>query len=422
MWLDCVDCGAPNPQWATIPYAVFICLSCAGLHRGLGVHISFVRSITMDEWTEEQMKKMRIGGNLRFTTFMKEYTPTDQGGYREGMTIAEKYNTWAAAQYKEKLSVEVQGQEWSPSAPPPNFGQPISRPSSAQGVRKTRASGRNNTASPLRRDSASPSPNNAAAGDTSTPSSLTDAAYERKTANDQYFSSLGEINARRREDLPPSQGGKYQGFGNTPMPAASSSHPSWGTSSAAAPTLEEFQTQPVAALSKGWTLLSAAVTAASKIVVDKAMDPSLHDNVKSYAASAGKMAVDTGRSANEWSKRELGVDVADKVTLVTDKAKGALGMSNHPGGGYSAVGGPQTGFGTWHDDDAHGTRLYAEGGDEDEEDFFERQLDRDRRPQREHQTEVSSPAPTTPGTANSSAPLNKGKKGDEWDKDEWAEW
>ena len=54
----CVDCAAPNPQWATIPYAVFICLSvrdqlastgvsllnqvqCAGLHRGLGVHISF---------------------------------------------------------------------------------------------------------------------------------------------------------------------------------------------------------------------------------------------------------------------------------------------------------------------------------------------------------------------------------------------
>jgi Putative GTPase activating protein for Arf len=26
----CVDCAAPNPQWATIPYAVFICLSVRG--------------------------------------------------------------------------------------------------------------------------------------------------------------------------------------------------------------------------------------------------------------------------------------------------------------------------------------------------------------------------------------------------------
>ncbi|KAG9044151.1 Zn finger-containing GTPase- Activating Protein for ARF [Serendipita sp. 407] len=351
----------------------------------------------MDEWTEEQMKKMRIGGNLRFTTFMNEYTPAEQGGYREGMTIAEKYNCWAAAQYKEKLSVEVQGQEWSPSAPPPNFGQPISRPSSAQGVRKSRTSGRNSTASPLRRDSASPAPNNVAASSSST--SIFDAAYERKTANEQYFSSLGEINARRRDDLPPSQGGKYQGFGSTPAPSSSSAHPSWGTSSAAVPSLEEFQTQPVAALSKGWSLLSMAVTAASKVVVEKAMDPTLHENVKTYAASAGKMAMDTGKTANEWSKRELGVDVADKVTLVADKAKGALGMSNNPGGGYSAVGG-QTGFGTWHDADDHGTRLYAEGGDDDEDDFFERSLERDHRPQQTQPTEVMSPVPSTPGTAD----------------------
>jgi ADP-ribosylation factor GTPase-activating protein 1 len=35
---------------------------------------------------------------------MKDYTPVEQGGYREGMSVQEKYNTWAAAQYKEKVS------------------------------------------------------------------------------------------------------------------------------------------------------------------------------------------------------------------------------------------------------------------------------------------------------------------------------
>lgn len=28
---------------------------------GFGVHISFVRSITMDKWSDEQLKKMKVG-------------------------------------------------------------------------------------------------------------------------------------------------------------------------------------------------------------------------------------------------------------------------------------------------------------------------------------------------------------------------
>lgn len=40
----CFQCGEPHPKWAELNLGVSICLVCAGFHRGLGVHISLVRS------------------------------------------------------------------------------------------------------------------------------------------------------------------------------------------------------------------------------------------------------------------------------------------------------------------------------------------------------------------------------------------
>jgi len=38
----CIDCGASNPDWATVSYGALICMICAGRHRSLGVNCSKV--------------------------------------------------------------------------------------------------------------------------------------------------------------------------------------------------------------------------------------------------------------------------------------------------------------------------------------------------------------------------------------------
>lgn len=41
------------------------------MHRGLGVHISFVRSITMDAFKAAEIERMRVGGNGRWREFFE---------------------------------------------------------------------------------------------------------------------------------------------------------------------------------------------------------------------------------------------------------------------------------------------------------------------------------------------------------------
>ncbi|KAL6863933.1 hypothetical protein J3F83DRAFT_744002 [Trichoderma novae-zelandiae] len=60
---QCADCHARNPAWASWSLGVFLCMRCAAIHRKLGTHISKVKSLSMDAWTNEQVDNMRKVGN-----------------------------------------------------------------------------------------------------------------------------------------------------------------------------------------------------------------------------------------------------------------------------------------------------------------------------------------------------------------------
>ena len=61
----CADCPSRSPRWASINLGVFICITCSGIHRGLGVHISKVRSTNLDTWFPEQVEFMTKMGNKK---------------------------------------------------------------------------------------------------------------------------------------------------------------------------------------------------------------------------------------------------------------------------------------------------------------------------------------------------------------------
>jgi Putative GTPase activating protein for Arf len=62
----CADCHVvTHPRWASWSLGVFICIRCSGIHRGMGTHISRVKSADLDAWTDEQTEMMKKWGNRR---------------------------------------------------------------------------------------------------------------------------------------------------------------------------------------------------------------------------------------------------------------------------------------------------------------------------------------------------------------------
>ena len=72
----CADCGTTSPDWASINLGILICIECSGIHRNLGSHISKVRSLSLDCWSQMNIKTLENIGNSKANQFWERNIQT----------------------------------------------------------------------------------------------------------------------------------------------------------------------------------------------------------------------------------------------------------------------------------------------------------------------------------------------------------
>jgi ADP-ribosylation factor GTPase-activating protein 1 len=192
----------------------------------------------MDAFKSAEIERMRAGGNQRWKDFFEAHEENTMAGITwEDATIAERYSGDVGDEWKERLTAKVEGREYVPGSKP----AVEKKAPSAAGSGNQTPSGASRQESPSGSDS------------------------RKAKVDDKYFARLGADNASRPEDLPPSQGGKYAGFGSAgPEPVRQEQK---------LPGFDDLQKDPVAALTKGFGWFTTTVGKTAKSVNEGYIQP-----------------------------------------------------------------------------------------------------------------------------------------------------
>ena len=97
----CFECGSSDVDWVSFPSTVFLCLNCCRRHKEFKLKL-ILKSLSVSEFTQHEIKKMNLGGNARFLTLMNDYKIS-----LKEPNIEHKYQTVIAFYYYKLLELQV---------------------------------------------------------------------------------------------------------------------------------------------------------------------------------------------------------------------------------------------------------------------------------------------------------------------------
>lgn len=176
----------------------------------------------MDAFKVPEIGRMESGGNAAFRTFWTSKNPGLEWRVPPSAEVLmERYGGDVGEEWRERLGCMAEGREF--------VGMP----------KKVAPQKKMAEQSPMR--SASPASLGIGGG----------GGQGKKEANEAYFARMGNANAGRPDGVAPNQGGKYAGFGSEPTVPVKEE----GTM----PGVDDFQKDPVAALTKGFGWFTTSV-------------------------------------------------------------------------------------------------------------------------------------------------------------------
>ncbi|MEE6506268.1 hypothetical protein FKM82_007611 [Ascaphus truei] len=234
----------------------------------------------MDKWKDVELEKMKVGGNGKFRQFLESQEDTDPS-----WSMQEKYNSKAAALYRDKIATLADGQDWSAET----------------------SSARNWT--PPQPRMMGPSTHRSSAGSAQSGAASGDKAFEDWLNDDvnSYQSGGGVGNQENR----------YVGFGNTVTPQKKD---------------DDFMNTAMTSLYSGW---SSFTVGASKFA----------SAAKDSATKLGSQATQKGVGSKGW--RDVTTFFSGKNDDTPESSAGGDGYQQGVGGGGDGYQNSATGKNFW---------------------------------------------------------------------------